>query len=154
MPRAMGAMRGPASGRPRPTTAVRRRSTVAEAVLGLEDLAGPETPRLATPRLGKRHAERLVGAVEADADTLCSVIAASLTELLGDLWDGSGGSGVSGGSGGSTAWDPLIDIAARHGDWPPERHRLVRAGGRDALERLAVDLSELRTLRLDGPGVA
>ena len=49
----------------------------------------------------------------------------------------------------SSDWHLLVVEAASIGGWTTERASAVDQGDLDALERLAIDLSELRSLRVD-----
>jgi hypothetical protein len=87
------------------------------------------------PRVSKAEAERLIGAVEtADQDVLREVLARVLRRTTGSA---------------ATGWRALVGDAADAGGWADTRRHAVAEGELDALERLAVDLNELRGIRVD-----
>ena len=84
----------------------------------------------------KSEAERLIDALEAgEPRRLTKVLTSVLMRLTGLA---------------PPSWDLLISTAALVGKWTDARTHAVRSQDPAALEQLTIDLSELRSLRVDG----
>ena len=82
-------------------------------------------------RLRKADAEALTAAL--DTELLQHALALALRRLL-EIEPFAGD------------WGALVSLAAQQGDWPADRKALVVSGDLAALEHLAVELNERRSL--------